>query len=192
MKFEAINKKFTELVMEWLAKGYHINAASMGGSQGELGRIDLTDGTEVIRIFVGSFTERDNGFLEGVELVAGRVTSKIEPDSDSDFYTIWNQNLEVFNRERFYIVGERRSNKWYGSKEEARAASELAFKRYCAKLNYTSWMLGAKAGKIVLGKVRKHRGCSRAKASEIRVEKRVYDNKVRYIAHYEDKSFQLA
>jgi succinate dehydrogenase/fumarate reductase flavoprotein subunit len=51
---------------------------------------------------------------------------------------------------------------------------------------------GAKAGKIVLDRVRKQRGCSRAKASEIKVEKRVYESRVHYIAHYGDKAIQLA
>lgn len=35
MKFNEINKRYTELVTEYLNKGYHINAGTMAGSQGE-------------------------------------------------------------------------------------------------------------------------------------------------------------
>lgn len=192
MKFEAINKRFTEVAAEWLAKGYYINTATMGGSQGELGRLDLTNGTEIIRIFVGHFTERDQHFYEGVELVAGRVPSRVEPNRDRDDSTIWNNELEVITRERFYLVGETRYDRWYGTKEEACRAIEISYARYRARSNCSSWMLGAKAGKIVLNRVRKQRGCSRAKASEIKVEKRVYESRVHYIAHYGDKAIQLA
>jgi len=50
MKFETINRKFTEVVSEWIGKGYAFNTATMGGSQGEIAKVDLTDGKEIIRI----------------------------------------------------------------------------------------------------------------------------------------------
>ena len=52
MKYADINRRFTEIVAEWLAKGYSINTASMSGSQGETAKIDLTDGKEIVRILV--------------------------------------------------------------------------------------------------------------------------------------------
>ena len=55
MKFADINKRYTEIVNEYIAKGYTINTATMSGSQGEIAKIDFTDGTEIIRIRVASF-----------------------------------------------------------------------------------------------------------------------------------------
>ena len=50
MKYADINKRYTETVSEYLARGYTINTRTMTGSQGDYAHIDLTDGTEVVRI----------------------------------------------------------------------------------------------------------------------------------------------
>ena len=49
MKFENINKKFTEKVNEYISRGYYINAGTMScsGGQGEISHIDLTNGKEM-------------------------------------------------------------------------------------------------------------------------------------------------
>lgn len=66
MKFESINLRYTEVIAEWLAKGYTINFATMSGHQGEISKIDLTDGKEIIRIMLDTactheHTEDENG-----------------------------------------------------------------------------------------------------------------------------------
>lgn len=73
MKFIDINRKFTAAVSSYMAQGYYINAGTMGGSQGEVAHIDLTNGTEIIRVLLTTF----NNYLgtEGVELIVGRVTT---------------------------------------------------------------------------------------------------------------------
>ena len=43
MKYADINKKYTAIIAEHLAKGYTINTRSMCGSQGDYAHIDLTD-----------------------------------------------------------------------------------------------------------------------------------------------------
>lgn len=49
MKFIDINREFTAAANSYMAQGYYINAGTMGGSQGEVAHIDLTNGTEIIR-----------------------------------------------------------------------------------------------------------------------------------------------
>ena len=49
MKFIDINREFTAAANSYMAQGYYINAGTMGGSQGEVAHIDLTNGTENIR-----------------------------------------------------------------------------------------------------------------------------------------------
>lgn len=56
MKFIDINRKFTAAVSSYMAQGYYINAASMSGSQGEIAHIDLTDGKQIVRVLLDSFT----------------------------------------------------------------------------------------------------------------------------------------
>lgn len=87
MKFIDINREFTAAANSYMAQGYYINAGTMGGSQGEVAHIDLTNGTEIIRVLLTTF----NNYLgtEGVELIVGRVKDDID-------------QLEIFG-EREYI-----------------------------------------------------------------------------------------
>lgn len=136
MKYEAINRRFTESSAEWMAKGYHINTASMGGSQGEVAHLDLTNGEEIVRIVLESF--RDCNYEEGLdgeglELKIGHVTDNVIPDSCRTWgETVWNQHLEIISSERFYQIGREKRNgeKWYGTREEAIAQSKARYERY--------------------------------------------------------------
>ena len=74
MKYADINCRFTEIVAEWLAKGYSINTASMSGSQGETAKIDLTDGKEIVRILVDRFSDYAAN-VEGVEMPMSAPTT---------------------------------------------------------------------------------------------------------------------
>lgn len=135
MKYIDINKKFTERVNQYIASGYIFNSASMRGSQGERAHIDLTNGTEIIRILVTDFSEwTDTDHLEGVEVIAGRVPSNTVPHVEDDYNTIWNQELEVISRDRFYVLGEsRKSGKFYGTEEEAIAAGKTRIEHWVRK-----------------------------------------------------------
>ena len=42
MKYAEINKRYTEIVSEYISKGYILNTATMAGSQGEIASVDLT------------------------------------------------------------------------------------------------------------------------------------------------------
>lgn len=102
MKYADINKRYTEIVTEYVSKGYAINTISMGGSQGETAKVDLTDGTEIIRVLVATFSDWKAN-VEGVEIITGRVVDKsIKPHNNSGWDTIWNNQLEVIATERYY------------------------------------------------------------------------------------------
>lgn len=134
MKYADINSRYTEIVAEWMSKGYTINTASMGGSQGETCKIDLTNGQEIVRIMVDTFSDWEES-LEGVEIIVGRAADNdVQPHSSSGWNTLWNNRLEVLARERFYKLGEdRNSGTNYGSISEGRAAAALRLKRYLAR-----------------------------------------------------------
>lgn len=51
MKFIDINREFTAAASSYMAQGYYINAGTTG-SQGEVAHIDLTNGTEIIRVLL--------------------------------------------------------------------------------------------------------------------------------------------
>ena len=83
MKYADINKRFTEIVAEYISKGYTINTASMRGSQGEIAKVDLTNGTEIIRVMVNNFSDLSNG-IDGIQITVGRSTDKALPNSSND------------------------------------------------------------------------------------------------------------
>ena len=134
MKYADINAKYTATVTEYLAKGYTINTRSMCGSQGDYAHIDLTDGTEVIRIMVDTFHEWTDISLDGLEIIVGRADNEVIPNCENDYHTLWNTKLDIISRERFYEIGaDRRHGKFYGTMEEAVAAQQLKVQRYIAK-----------------------------------------------------------
>lgn len=138
MKFEEINRRFTEVVTEWIAKGYTFNLSTMAGHQGEIGKVDLTDGKEVIRILLDRFGSPLNRIgddyysLEGIKLIVGRVTDPVTPNSPDEWQTIWNGHLETISCEEFYLIGtaQRSGTRWYGTKEDTIASQNKSHARY--------------------------------------------------------------
>ena len=101
MKYEDISRIYTEKVAEYMANGYAININTMAGHQGEIVKIDLRKGTEVVRILLE--TEHKN-FREAVVLTVGRnLDERIAADADTRRdLTIWNNRLEVIERRTFW------------------------------------------------------------------------------------------
>lgn len=102
MKFIDINREFTAAANSYMAQGYYINAGTMGGSQGEVAHIDLTNGTEIIRVLLTTF----NNYLgtEGVELIVGRVKDDIKPNQEDRWNTVWNERLEVISNKNHVLI----------------------------------------------------------------------------------------
>lgn len=189
MKYADINKRFTEIVAEYIGKGYTINSSSMRGSQGETAKVDLTNGTEIIRILVSSFSEWDDLSLEGEEIIVGLVQDKVVPHDSYDFTTIWNNHLVVLSCERFYTIGNhRKSGEFYGTKAEAEAVARLRLARFMAKhsdrvvVDFTDKAL--EIGKRI---VRREFGVKRVSVADVRVLKRNGS----YIVEYKSKTYRL-
>ena len=112
MKFIDINRKFTAAVSSYMAQGYYINAASMSGSQGEIAHIDLTDGKQIVRVLLDSFTEwEDYNQLEGLKLVVGIAADNVKPNDNQRCDVIWNNRLDVISCEKFYKLSSNRDRR---------------------------------------------------------------------------------
>ena len=96
----------------------------MGGSQGEISKVDLTDGKRILRVLVQNFSDWSKK-LEGVEIIVGFSTDNVFPNSSNTFsQTIWNERLEVVKTERFHELGVNRYNeRFYGTEQEAHTAA---------------------------------------------------------------------
>ena len=134
MKFAEINKIYTQKVIEYLNKGYVINCGSLSGHQGEIAKVDLTDGKEIIRIYMEkSYISTLYNEAEAIVLYVGKSTDDVEPNQNDGWGTIWNSKLEILSKDVFYQLGSRGSSRgsdWYGTLDEAKACEKLRYERY--------------------------------------------------------------
>lgn len=186
MKFYDINKRFTEIVTEYISKGYIFNTATMGGSQGEIGKVDLTDGTEIIRIMVSDFSDR-RADTEGIEIIIGKSTDNVAPHSNETMQTIWDSRLEVIHSERFYRIGRWR-NDFFSTEEDAKEATELMRQRYRNReIRKPQYIPSPKAMEIAKRIVREKMGYKRINADAIKLEK----SDRGYTVSYRGNSYRL-
>lgn len=171
MKFAEINKRFTELTAEYIAQGYTFNASTMSGHQGEIAKVDLTNGTEVIRVVVDGTRSKDDYWIDGVRIAVCRCTDDVKPNSFSRWATFWTQNAEVIYEETYFEIGRNSREKFYGTYEEALAARELHRERYVArKVNTANRALTPSAA--LIRQLKQRKGFSNATRNNITVERR--------------------
>lgn len=174
MKLDKIGRKYTELVTEWMAKGYTVNLNTMKARYGEISRIDLTDGVENIQIACCDFSDWEMN-LGGVEIIIKKF------DSNGRFETLYT--------ERFYKIGEnRRSGVYYGSAAEAKAAIELRRDRYLLReRDDETKVITSSAMDIAKRILRRKFGIERVSENYVIVLK--CDNA--YFVEYRSKSYKL-
>ena len=182
-----IENVYTDIIKDYLNKGYRIYYSTMGGSQGEIAKIDLTNDKEVIRILLGSKTEnyREHPIhkymnLDYLTIIVGRNTDKLRGDSFSDI--IWNEHLELISEIRFYKIG-RRNNYFFGTKQEAIDAIDAMLKYY-ERLKFKSFdwteerieINSDEAKRIVLPFVKRQYKCKSATVKDIKKIEKVIPN----------------
>ena len=134
MKKQEIRKLYTEKVKELFDQGYAIFPDTMRGSQGEIAHIDLTNGSEILRVllFKGYRYDRFEGGYYGntLTLMVGKAGEDTVVNESWDG-TIWNQHLEPrFQIEWAEIAdGGRRSSDWYTTLEEGARICQLQWAR---------------------------------------------------------------
>ena len=176
MKFEAINKKFTERVAEIMMKGYWINAGTMSGSQGEYAHVDLTNGTELYRVYM---EDRCGwGEADRVVIVVGKCVDENVKIGANDRLgnTVWNNRLEVISEDTFYKIGRNWREQWYGTKEESDAAEAKADARREARKDSQYKTREFKGVEKIALRFAKRAvvGCKTAKVSDITKVEKVY------------------
>lgn len=97
MNKDDISRIYTSKIAELLSAGYQINPWTMSGSQGEIAKVDLTNGSEIIRVLIETSYEFPIG--EIVTITIGRVV-------EQGGLTIWNHRLEVCSQIKFAQIAE--------------------------------------------------------------------------------------
>ncbi len=190
MTYADINKMFTAEVSKYLALGYHFNTSTMNASEGELGKVDLTDGKEVVRVLLRTFSK--DWDKRGVELIVGRVAEKeeVRPDVAYSRNSIWNGRLEQISNQRFYEVnGYGDPDKFYGTEADAEAVSKVRMRRYAQRPNRQNKdMTSARTIKIAVPFIRRKLGIKNVDKKRVEVF-RTPDH--RYIISYRGTGYQL-
>lgn len=180
MKKSEIMKIFTAKVAELMAQGMWINGETMSGHQGEICKVDLTDGQRLVRVLMA---DDRTDFYDTIVILVGEARD----DGWKKHTTVWNDSLKETDREVFYKI--RRD--WYvGSFQEAERISERHMARVKARENAGADWRGAThyqfpnsaaARKIVLPALRRNPGCKSKRASDIvRVYKETFRGKNTY------------
>ena len=109
MTKQDIRKMYTRKVTELLSQGYDIYPETMGGSQGEIAHIDLSNGSEILRVLLEKDSAYDDNYGDTVRIAVGRCTDRLH----GNWQTIWNEHLEILSeiklaqiREDFYTTME--------------------------------------------------------------------------------------
>lgn len=186
-----IENLYTDTIKEYLEKGYRIYYSTMGGSQGEIAKIDLTNDKEVIRILLESKNEcyRGNPVHKHIDLnyftiIVGRNTDKLSGNTFADI--IWNGHLELISELRVYKIG-RKNNSFFGTKQEAIDAMCKYYERFDFRDLYSrdEIIFSDKAKEIILPWVKRQKKCKSVNVKQIdEVKKVIYYNRKGIEVHY--------
>ena len=190
MKFAEINKRYTEIVTDYINRGYTIHTGTMSGSQGDIAKIDLTDGKEIIRIVIYSnYTVS----YHVIGITVGKATDNVRVNDNSHCDIIWNQNLNIIAEYNFYEIGN--NSNWYGTKEDANKQHLKAVERMNNRHVDNEKILSEYAKTIACKIINKKPKCKSIRLKDIEcVWKEYYPDesiKVRYFARAKLKTIVL-
>lgn len=121
MNMNDINRLFTAKVTELLAQGYQINPETMGGSQGEMAHVDLTNGSDILRVLIEAHGSCGRCYGDILTIRVGRCTDKI-----GSWKTIWNNRLEILSE----ISVAKISEDFYTTIEESERMAQVRHERW--------------------------------------------------------------
>lgn len=202
MNVKDIEKIFTETADAYIKKGYTFSTATMGGSQGEVAKVDLTNGKEIVRIRLNRttewFAEKEEMFfanIDAIVLTVGYTNDKkfFEKRRPFDtFCTVWDNDLTMITERKFYTP-KNDANYFTENVEEAKATAKKQLKRYSDRKVDQTTVLKAEAKKAVLSFVKRQPRCKTMKVDDIKqVRKIYYTNYIAYIVDMKNgKSFRI-
>ena len=118
-----IRSIYTQLVSDLLAKGYQIHPETMSGSQGEMAHIDLTNGSEILRVLIETHGGYGDSYGDLLTIRVGRCTEPIT----SHWHIIWNNKLETLSEIKLAKISEN----FYTTLEEGKRMAKVRYSRWC-------------------------------------------------------------
>lgn len=158
-----INAAITAEMLSYINQGYRISMNTMGGTQGAVARVDLTNGNETIRITLdhgydyGSWDCEDSG--EYLEL----TVSKYDCPEDKDTI-LWDDRGETISSHRWFVI-ECNDGKYAACEWED--GMEVKSLRHARRAHRHMTHDGVISVARALPSIRKHAGYKRTKASDV-------------------------
>ena len=132
MTKQDIRKAYTDQVAQLLNQGYTIFPDTMGGCQGEIAHIDLTNGSEILRVLLERglcWRHNDDGFDgDVITLTVGKAASDTRIRGNWDG-TIWNEKLEPIFQIQWAEL-RTRGDGWYTELADADRIGRIQWERY--------------------------------------------------------------
>ena len=179
MKKQDIRNLFTQKVTELLNQGYTLFPDTMGGSQGEIAHIDLSNGSEILRVLLCRDThwERgEDGYIgDSVRLTVGKAAPDTQVFENWDGI-VWNNRLETRFEIEWAWIGSNRRSDWYTTMEEGRRISRLQLERFKARHGQSVEVLGDAFKSAALKWLRKQPRMKTCKLEDIEQVQRVWDD----------------
>lgn len=180
LKAKDIQIMYSEKVESYLRKGYIINTESMSGHQGEICKVDLRKGNEVIRVVLlgCAWVRNDDGDFEDYIVLQ---TLRYESTSDrlKDRETLWMNKGELVEEVRFYEISSYKEV-YTMDHEEYKRCRKLRYQR--SDRRYVRDQSEIKFDpKKLIKIVNSKKGFKTAKQTDIQsVERKYYNNRVYY------------
>lgn len=108
-KRKDIDGVYQSIIAKYIAKGYRIITSHSSGTQGELAKIDFTDGTSIYRIWYDDDSERlDDKHYTYTRylLISVRKYVVNKEDLYNSNYTLWFDKGEIIEEKKFYLINE--------------------------------------------------------------------------------------
>ncbi len=179
MKKQDIRTAYTQKVAELLAQGYTIFPDTMGGHQGEIAKVDLTNGPEILRVLLErEYCRHSHGedtyWGETITLTVGRAGEDTWLGANFDG-TIWNQRLETLFQIEWAEISGRRNGDWYTDLDEGRRIQKLQIARSKAQSEYRRTPLDGAWKAVALRWLRKQPRMKTCRLEDIEKMERVWD-----------------
>lgn len=173
MKHTDIEAIMSAKVAEYIEKGYILSTTTMSGHQGEVAKVDVKKGNEIIRILLTVESAwSDEGTIQQTKLTVGRAQDKVHSSHPFDTMatTIWNDRLDIIEETVWYSVDSSADN-FSEDKAEILAQHKKQIERWRIRTELDDMKVGKlpreAAMQIALRFIRRQPKCSRMKMSDI-------------------------
>lgn len=142
MNYTDINKIFTETVNNYLNNGFTIYCNTMSGSQGEIAKVDLTNGTELYRIMLVNIYSWEDNFDTRYSIQVGKYPESLDKNNNRWLEAfdgiIWNNQLEIVSERKFVLLKENRGHRYYVEEDSEEYINAIEKRKNRIKNGYST------------------------------------------------------